>query len=68
VPQANGYQAPNGVPQANGYQRDGYASGQPAGHQATDYPPAPGYAQVGQADQAQQGYWDQEQQPRGNWT
>ncbi len=67
-PQPNGYQAPNGAPQPNGYQHDGYASGQPAGHQATDYPPAPGYAQVGQADQAQQGYWDQEQQPRGNWT
>jgi hypothetical protein len=68
APQANGYPTANGAPHANGYARDGYASGQPTGRQATDYPPAPGYAQVGQADQAQQGYWDQEQQPRGNWT
>ena len=64
----NGYASQNGAPQANGYPRDGYAPGQPAGRQAADYPPAPGYAPVGQAEQAQQGYWDAEQQQRGNWT
>ena len=38
------------------------------GRQVAEYPPAPGYAPVGQAEQAQPGYWDAEQQQRGNWT
>ena len=69
-PAANGtgYPSANGAAQANGYPRDGYSSGQPTDPMTADYPPAPGYAPVGQADHAQQGYWDQDQQPRGNWT
>jgi hypothetical protein len=56
----NGYGAPNGAPAANGYQQDDYVSG-------GDYPPDPGFAYAGEADEAQQGYWASEQPPRGNW-
>ena len=52
---------------ANGYAHEGYPSGQPTGPLPADYPPAPGYDPAGQTDQATQGYWDQEQPPRGNW-
>ncbi len=58
----------NGAAPANGYPREAYAVGQPSAPQAPGYQPVPGYAPASQADQAQPGYWDQEQQARGNWS
>jgi hypothetical protein len=63
----NGYPSANGQAPVNGYPRDGYATGQSTGPMGTEYQPAPGYAPAGQADQAQQGYWESEQ-PHGNWS
>jgi hypothetical protein len=64
----NGYPAANGTSMANGYQRDAYVTGQSTGPLAADYPPAQSFAPAGQGDPGQQRYWEQEQQPRGNWT
>ena len=64
----NGYPVANGASTANNYQRDGYVSGQQTGPLAADYLPTPGFAPAGQRDPGQQGYWEPEQQPRGNWS
>ncbi|MGH3266917.1 MAG: hypothetical protein ACRDNS_33615, partial [Trebonia sp.] len=62
------YPSVSGSAPANGYPGNGYAADQSAAAPGAEYAPMPDYATAGQPDEVQHGYWDQEQQRRGNWS